>query len=557
MDTAGTPASGGLPRLELRVARLRVVCRFTYAFHAREVRFEVDSGQGFQRIFPETVSFHASRHDPAELYLQLEDLWTKPRLLSERATKRDAEEVLRRLFAAAPRHLERVLDRLEGDREVDPGVVARVYEDVTLLARIFARFVADKQLGDTPDLRYAPLHLRKLAWRSLLGLVQRRVRPESIAAYLAGRAERDDPAGDPSDSALLSVLSAGDPETLDRTLLHLAEGAFYRWLEDVCLDESNQAFEREGSPFGDREREVLDATSADPSRDMTRGRDLTLFLRRPGNRDCLRVLGKLETWFLRQYDVHHASVVIYHASYLGRGVDDADRILSRHSVRNYALALLGLASPFLGAVFAYERAPLLFDLACSLEVLAVTVAAFWFLAVRFAWKRDLTFFHTSVPRLGAGIIVGYLPVFLIDEVWDLALRATVPLVAAAVLFGFTTLLYLYVEVRRRIGDTPEAFARTRALFLLGLVQAYVLGLVATSLLGRFMALRALGGERVDVPIDALRTGLDSFAGELPRIVGVEPVLAFPTVILLMTFLSFFIGTFLQLLWEDLPITEPM
>jgi len=25
----------------------------------------------------------------------------------------------------------------------------------------------------------------------------------------------------------------------------------------------------------------------------------------------------------------------------------------------------------------------------------------------------------------------------------------------------------------------------------------------------------------------------------------------------MTFLSFFIGTFLQLMWEDLPITEPL
>jgi len=25
----------------------------------------------------------------------------------------------------------------------------------------------------------------------------------------------------------------------------------------------------------------------------------------------------------------------------------------------------------------------------------------------------------------------------------------------------------------------------------------------------------------------------------------------------MTFLSFFIGTFLQLMWEDIPITEPL
>ena len=44
---------------------------------------------------------------------------------------------------------------------------------------------------------------------------------------------------------------------------------------------------------------------------------------------------------------------------------------------------------------------------------------------------------------------------------------------------------------------------------------------------------------------------------LPRIIGVAPISAFPTAVLLMSFLAFFIGTFLQLLWEDLPITEPL
>jgi hypothetical protein len=38
---------------------------------------------------------------------------------------------------------------------------------------------------------------------------------------------------------------------------------------------------------------------------------------------------------------------------------------------------------------------------------------------------------------------------------------------------------------------------------------------------------------------------------------VAPFLSFPTAILLMAFLAFFIGTFLQLLWEDLPMTEPL
>ena len=63
-----------MERLELRVERLEVTFRFTFAFHAREVRFELDDGEGFQRIFPETFSFHLDRHDPSELRMQLDDL---------------------------------------------------------------------------------------------------------------------------------------------------------------------------------------------------------------------------------------------------------------------------------------------------------------------------------------------------------------------------------------------------------------------------------------------------------------------------------------------------
>jgi hypothetical protein len=269
------------------------------------------------------------------------------------------------------------------------------------------------------------------------------------------------------------------------------------------------------------------------------------------------VLEKLETFFLRQYDIHHASVVIHHASALARGAEEPDRVLSRHRTRNYLLLLVALSLPFWTGVLFYRRAPTAFDVACSFELVAISATLLWYLVYRFAWQRDLTFFRASVPRLGAGIIVGYLPVFLIDEVWDLALRATGPLAAAVVLFAFTTLLYLFVEVRRHIRDPHEAFARTRSLFLIGLIQAYVLGLAATSLLGRFMATRALGAGGVDVPVDAVRAALGPSIGELPRVLGVEPLLVFPTVVFLMTFLSFFIGTFLQLLWEDLPITEPL
>jgi hypothetical protein len=294
---------------------------------------------------------------------------------------------------------------------------------------------------------------------------------------------------------------------------------------------------------------------------MTRGRDLAPYLRRRGNRDCLRVLQGLEAWFLRQYDILHAAAAIQHHGNLERGAEDAERVLSRHSTRNYAAALVVLLAPFGAALFAYERAPQLFDAVCSLEVGFVLASVFFFLVYRFCWERDLSFFHASVPRIGAGIIVGYLPVFLLDELWDLAGESWATLVLVASLLGFATLLYLYIEVQRRLGDSRVAFARARGIFLLGVVEALALGLVLTSLFGRFMAERNWGAE-VGEPtraatFEALRATAPAFAGQLPPIVGFEPLLAFPSALLLMTFLSFFIGTFLQLMWEDIPLTEPL
>jgi hypothetical protein len=64
-----------------------------------------------------------------------------------------------------------------------------------------------------------------------------------------------------------------------------------------------------------------------------------------------------------------------------------------------------------------------------------------------------------VPRIAAGIIVGYLPIFFIDEVWDLATRSWLSLACISVLLGSATLLYLYVEVQRRLGDNQVACAR--------------------------------------------------------------------------------------------------
>ena len=290
---------------------------------------------------------------------------------------------------------------------------------------------------------------------------------------------------------------------------------------------------------------------------MERGRDLVPFLRRPDNRDCQRVLDKLQSFFLRRYDVHHAAVMIRHADNLARGRDDPNRMLSRHSTRIYLLVLAALAAPFLGASVAYRAAPLLFDLLCSAQLALAVCGVLWFLLYRFLLRRNLAFFHASVPRI-AGRHHRRLPADLLHRRGLGARgRSFFPLAAFAVVVGLVTLLYLYVEVQGRLGDTPVAFARAIQIFLLGVLQSAGVGLLFTGMIGPFMATRNWAGETHVGGIEALRHTLPPFVGQLPPVVGVEPLYAFPAAVFVMAFMSFFIGIFLQLMWEDLPITEPL
>ena len=185
---------------------------------------------------------------------------------------------------------------------------------------------------------------------------------------MAGRAAVTAPE-DPTDVAFFYALAAGEPERIDAAVMGAAERAFHRWLEDVCLDDAERRL-RGGALALRRARGRGAARGrAAGHRSVSRARDLTPFLRRPGNRDCVRVLGRLELWFLRQYDVHHAAVMRHHAEALRAGAVAPDRVLSRHSTRAYLLALLvaGAAVPG-GGVRSTTARPLLFDWLAALEV---------------------------------------------------------------------------------------------------------------------------------------------------------------------------------------------
>ncbi len=547
----------GLPRLELRVERLQLRLRFTFAFHAREVRFEIARGSGeFERIFPETFSFHAPLHDPTELFLQLDDLVSKPRLLGPRATARDARNLMVRLLSNAPRYLEDLFRQVDAGGRLVGDQRLRFHQDLALLSQVCLRFIETHELDGGRSLRLAGFAFRRRIYESLRELVEGRVDPDYVESYIGGRVQVVDSSDDPTESGFFQVLETGERAAVDRMILRMAERAFYLWVEGVCLDEENQAFEKEDSPFRDRESEVIAAIAVRGASRIERGRDLMPFLRR-ADRNTKRIFDKLERWFLRAYDIRNASAIINFSASLSAGRATSNRILTWHTPAIHALTVAFLVAPFVVGTFVYARVPHWIDLVCSAEVVVINASALWFLLYRFCWKRDLSYFHSSVPRIGAGIIVGYLPVFLIDEVWDLASHATLATNAVTALLGLVTLLYIYVEIAHRILDPTVAFARARAIFLLGVVQALGAGIVVTSLVGPFMVMRNWSPESGRVSVATLKETMPLMLGQLPHVVGYESLWVFPAVLFLMTFLSFFIGIFLQLMWEELPITEPL
>jgi hypothetical protein len=417
-----------------------------------------------------------------------------------------------------------------------------------------ARFASGRDTADHPGLRFALFHLRKLLFCVLDRLVQRRVAPLFLEGYIAGHVELVDPVDDLSEAGFFHALDRGDPDTVNRVLLRLAERAFYRWLEDVCLDESNGAFEAENSPFASREAEVRAAISREHGARVRRGRELAPYLRRLGNRDVVRLLGKLEAWFLRQYDIHHAAAMIQHADNVAKGKLESDAILSRHNTPTYVASLAFLATPFVAAAFWYDSAPRWFDWLCAFEVFSANVVIAFFLVWRFLWKRDLTFFHAAVPRIMAGIIVGYLPIFFVDEVWSLSAQPWPQLVSIVVLVGFATLLYLYIEVSRRLADSKVAFQRARQIFLLGCSSTGERVLL-TGMIGHFHGRACVAGRRRGHRDRDAAHRRAPFIGQLPLVPDAPYYVPFGRV--QMSFMSFFIGTFLQLMWEDIPITEPL
>lgn len=143
-------------------------------------------------------------------------------------------------------------------------------------------------------------------------------------------------------------------------------------------------------------------------------------------------------------------------------------------------------------------------------------------------------FKSFIPRLMAGIIVGYIPLIGANDIWNWLLSFDwIKLVILALVSVFLSMYYLFTEINHSIIDKKECRIRTAKIFKTGVVESVALG---------FLVSWTFGAEMVH--------SIEKFENYDYNIFN-------PTVILVYPALALLFGIFLQIIWEDKPITHPI
>jgi hypothetical protein len=152
-----------------------------------------------------------------------------------------------------------------------------------------------------------------------------------------------------------------------------------------------------------------------------------------------------------------------------------------------------------------------------------------------------------VPRLAGCIVVGYLPLVVGAETWQFIgeLAQSRGEWRLLVMIGLAILVacgYLVLEMHSIIGQSQGLWSRALKIYILGLAWSLVIGLIILDILaptfkkideGKFLS-------------EAQITWVPGLLGEIPWeiLIGYVP-------------LALLIGIFLQIFWEEKPITEPL
>ncbi len=178
----------------------------------------------------------------------------------------------------------------------------------------------------------------------------------------------------------------------------------------------------------------------------------------------------------------------------------------------------------------------------SLEIyLEWTVFIIFFLILFFLIKHQNTI-RLWIPRLFGSIIVGYLPLIVGDELWKFAILADRYTITAIVFLSlFISFLYILHEISNIVGYGKDVFRRSVNIFSNGVLYSFSIGIILLDILNAHFV------SNMNDPQIFRSSHLHS------GILGVID----PKVLLVFFPLALLIGIFVQIIWDDKPITEPL
>jgi hypothetical protein len=190
-------------------------------------------------------------------------------------------------------------------------------------------------------------------------------------------------------------------------------------------------------------------------------------------------------------------------------------------IRNIIIALMILYPPII--IFGFFRT-IIFSLYALFVIFLFAVFV----------GRSILLLRILLPRLIAGIIIGYLPLFFNDTPWKILEkmlddpRLGIITVVLALIFSF---LYVFNEIYKTVKDIRIACGRTLLIYSMGLIESFAIGAVLLDIITQFFC------------IEANTIGL--FGYICPKILYIY----FPS--------ALFIGFFTQMMWQEKPITYPI
>ena len=277
-------------------------------------------------------------------------------------------------------------------------------------------------------------------------------------------------------------------------------------------------------------------------------------------------LDKLATWFVARYDLDAAFVVhdIFttgqtpHKQLWSIGAGPWQRLLHLPAlwltIISTGMLLLGqwdfLSGPCVGwgATLAPPEGRTFTFLPYQVASLLFCLFGMYCLLYR-GWYNQL---FRMLPRLFGGILAGYIPLLSSEELWKWLLSLPKPSALSIWLLALIfSLVYLYAEARTKLlSDYAVSHAlrrdviiRSVQVYLIGLAEAYVIGVVLCEVWGATV-------------VNGLLKTVPTIMPEVYGIKGWLGVLV-PKVIVLYAPLALSLGILVQLFWEEKTVTQPL